>query len=148
MSVITTDTLIEGIRRDDVLAWLSNPDSHDKFLQGAFDDVKRTGERTWELTVKMVPKSRVIGYEILQLDESHGGRRLLCRTTGKRTAGELHYSLRTMKPSTNTLVTLHADFGDGGILGQISEQLGLRKRLDEGFKAMLDNLHRAIKGGA
>ena len=47
MSVITTDTLIEGIRRDDVLAWLSNPDSHDKFLQGAFDDVKRTGERTF-----------------------------------------------------------------------------------------------------
>lgn len=144
MSVITTDTLIEGIRRDDVLTWLSNPDSHDKFLQGAFDDVKRVSERSWELTVKMVPKSRVIGYEILQLDDSHGGRRLLCRTTGKRTAGELHYSLRTMKPSSNTLITLHSDYDPGGALGRVIDAAGLREALEARWRKVLDNVQRGV----
>ena len=39
MSVITTDALIVGIRRDDVMAWLGQPTVHARFLSNGFEDV-------------------------------------------------------------------------------------------------------------
>lgn len=148
MSVYTNDVLIEGTRRDDVLAFLSDPKNHRIIVDGAWDGLAENGVGDFNLEVKGGPRPRTMHYRFDHVDDEHGGRRVHVKVEGRRVTGVLHYSLRTMKPSTNTLVTLHADFGDGGILGQISEQMGLRKRLDEGFKAMLDNLHRAIKGGA
>lgn len=140
MPVITTDVLIEGIRRDDVLAWLSNPENHDALVQGTFDGVTKKGTGEYDLTIKMPPKARVMGYRFDHVDEEHGGRRVHVVTSGKRTTGRVHYSLRTMKPSTNTLVTLHYDFDSGGPIGQLVEALGLRQKLEEGFRKVLDNL--------
>lgn len=145
MPVITNDILIEGVRRDEVFQWLSDPDNHDRFLSGAFDAVERTGDRAWTVTLKIAPKARVIGYEFLEPDDSHGGRRVLCRTTGKRTAGKLNYSLRTMKPSSNTLVTLHADYSPGGLLGTAFDVALLRKTLEARYQVLLKNLARAVQ---
>lgn len=147
MPVITTDILIEGIRRDDVLAWLSDPKNHDTLVEGAFDGTAKKGTGEYDLTLKVSPKARVMGYRFDHVDEEHGGRRVHVVTTGKRTNGRIHYSLRTMKPSTNTLVTLHYDFDSGGPIGQIMEALGLRKRLEDGFRQILDNLKAAVKHG-
>lgn len=144
MAVITTDILIEGVRRDEVLDWLAKPDNHDRFLAGTFDEVKRTSERTWDLTLQVAPKARSLTYEIDGVDDSHGGRRLLCHTTGKRTAGKLHYSLRTMKPSSNTLVTLHSDYDPGGPIGLLIDSAGLRAGLEERWKKVLFNLQREL----
>lgn len=144
MSVITTDVLIEGIRRVDVLEWLSNADVHERILQGAFDEVRRVDARNWELTLNLAPKKRVIGYHLDEVDESHGGRRVLCHTTGKRTSGSLHYSLRTMRPSTNTLVTLHTDYDPGQVLGQLYDGLVMREALEQRWKRVLENLVAAI----
>jgi len=147
MPVITTDVLIEGVKRDEVFQWLSDPENHDRFLAGTFDEVSRDGDRSWSLTLKMPPRSRVIGYEFLEPDDSHGGRRVLCRTTGKRTAGKLNYSLRTMKPSSNTLVTLHADYSPGGFLGAALDVAVLRKTLEDRYQGVLDNMARVIAAG-
>jgi len=144
MAVITRDALIEGIRREAVFEWLSDPEHHNRFLQGAFDATDRVGDRRWDLTMKITPKTRVVGYEFLEADGSHGGRRVLCQTTGKRTAGKLHYSLRTVKPSSNTMVTLHADYEPGGLLGRALDMAGLREALESRYQKVLDNLVREI----
>jgi hypothetical protein len=49
-----------------------------------------------------------------------------------------------MKPSTNTLITLHADLSGNGYLLLAAESLGLKPRLDKAFKAMTDNLAREM----
>ena len=144
MSVITTDVLVEGVKRVDVLDWLSKPDNHGRILEGAFDALQRTGDQSWDLTLKVAPKTRVIGYTFDELDQSHGGRRVICHTTGKRTAGTLHFSLRTMRPSTNTLVTLHSDYAPGGALGELYDVAILRKALEARWKRVLDNLQREV----
>ena len=43
MSVITTDILIEGHPRDEVLTWLGNPANHGKILNG---DYRRRSDAT------------------------------------------------------------------------------------------------------
>ncbi|MCB9758663.1 MAG: hypothetical protein H6739_02385 [Alphaproteobacteria bacterium] len=144
MAVITTDVLVEGIRRVDVLEWLSDPEHHARMLAGAFDDVVRTDDTTWALTLDVTPKKRVIGYVFDQMDESHGGRRVLCHTTGKRTSGKLNYSLRTMRPSTNTLITLHTDYDPGGPLGQLYDVLVMREALEQRWRRVLENLNTEI----
>lgn len=145
MSVYTNDVLIEGTRRDDVLAWLSDPQNHRRIVEGAWDGCKEVGPGSFELEIKGGLRPRTMSYRFDHVDDEHGGRRIHVKCEGRRVSGPLHYSLRTMKPSTNTLVTLHADFGDTGVLGMISEQAGLRKRLDDGFKKMLENLLEAVK---
>ena len=144
MAVITRDALIEGIRRDAVFEWLSDPEHHDRFLQDAFEATTRKGEKQWARTMKVSPKTRVVGYELLKADGSHGGRRVLCKTTGKRTTGKLHYSLRTVKPSSNTMVTLHADYEPGGLLGRALDMAGLRESLESRYQKLLDNMVREI----
>lgn len=147
MSVYTTDVLVEGIRRDDVLTWLSEPANHKKIVDGSFDGCKELGVGHYELDIHGQPRGRKMSYQFDRVDDEHGGRRIHVKLAGRRVDGKLHYSLRTTKPATNTLVTLHADFPDGGVLGFLSEQIGLRKRLDSGFRIMLDNLAAAIKAG-
>lgn len=142
MSVITTDILVEGVRRDDVLGWLSLPENHSRILQGAFDGVVGNGPRAWTVTLKVPPRGREMSYVFDHVDEEHGGRRVHVRLGGRRTTGILHYSLRTMKPAANTLVTAHVDLDTGGLLGQVVELAGLRRRLEDGFAAVLRNVKR------
>jgi hypothetical protein len=145
MSVYTTDVLIEGVRRDDVLAWLSEPKNHRAIVEGAWDGLRETGTGCFELDVKSPPRPRVLAYTFDRVDEEHGGRRVHVALSGRHVNGKLHYSLRTMKPSTNTLVTLHADFEGNGYLLLAAEKLGLRPRLERAFKAMADNVLREVK---
>ena len=144
MAVITTDILITGMRRDDVFAWLSDPDHHDPILEGAFDGCMRGTTKEWTLDISVPGRPRKMGYHFVKADESHGGRRVLIETSGKRVAGKMNYSLRTMKPSTNTLVTLHLDYSPGGALGSVLNAAGLRAALENGMAKMLENLARAL----
>jgi len=144
VAVITADFLITGMRRDDVFAWLSDPDHHDPIVDGAFGGSHRGTTREWTLDVLVPGRPRKMGYRFISADESHGGRRIIIETTGKRVAGKMHYSLRTMKPSTNTLVTLHLDYSPGGALGSVLNAAGLRKALEDGLARMLENLDQAL----
>lgn len=144
MSVYTTDVLIEGVRRDDALAWLADAGHHRAILEGAFDGLRETGTGCFELDIKSAPRPRVLTYTFDRVDEEHGGRRVHVALDGRRLKGKFHYSLRTMKPSTNTLITLHADFSGNGYLLLAAESLGLKPRLDAAFKAMTANLAREI----
>ena len=144
MPVITRDVLIQGFRRDDLLDWISDLDNHDRILQGSFHEVNRTGDREWEFTLKTSIRTWRIGYVFESVDMEHGGRRLLCRTVGKRVDGKLHYSLRTMKPSTNTMVTLHADYSSGTVLGRMLNQALIQETLEAGYQRILDNLEEAV----
>jgi hypothetical protein len=144
MPVITTDILIEGVRRDDVLEWLAMPGNHAVLLDGAFPTVTPGDPGCFTLGVKAGPLTRTFEYRFDHVDQEHGGRRVHVRTVGKRVEGTLHYSLRTMKPSTNTLVTLHHDFSTGTVLGAVLEQVGLRAGLEAGWRHCLAQLQRAM----
>lgn len=144
MSVVTTDILIKGHRREDVLEWFGQSDNHDTILQGAFDEVKRTSPTTWELTVKTTPKNRVITYTFERLDRDHRGRRVLCTTSGRRVDGKLHYSLRTPRATHDTLITLVMDYEPGGLMGRVVDSAGLRQALDVALTKVLENAQRAL----
>lgn len=148
MSVYTTDVLLEGVRRDDVLAWLADPAHHHAILQGAWGSVKPTADGAWDVTVPTALRTRTMSYAFDRVDDDHGGRRVHVKLGGKHTSGKLHWSLRTVKPSTNTLVTLHADIDPGGILGALAEQTGMRERLEQGFRAMVENVKKAMPRAA
>jgi hypothetical protein len=145
MAVLTTDLLIKGIRRDDVFAWLSLPANHGRILADTFDGFTEQSEGTYVLTVKSGPRTRSLVWCFDRPDDSHGGRRVYVRTEGKRFRGTMSFSLRTMKPSTNTLVTLHFDFSPGGLLGSVAMAAGLEESVSKGMKQILDNLDRAIR---
>jgi len=147
VAILTTDILIEGIRRDDVFTWLSDVANHERILTGAFDGMERKAAGEFDLVLKVPPRPHHMGYKFLRPDDSHGGRRVLCETSGKRTRGDLHYSLRTMKPSTNTLVTLRIDYDPGSILGPIFNNAVLSKRLDACLVRVLENMKREISAG-
>ena len=144
MSVYTTDVLIEGVRRDDVLAWLSEPANHRTIVEGAFDGCTERGPGQLLLDVKSPPRARTIQYTFERVDDEHGGRRIHVKLQGRHVNGQLHYSLRTQKPSTNTLVTVHADLFGNGYLLAAAEALGLRPRLERAFKQCADNIQRAV----
>jgi hypothetical protein len=144
MSVVTTDILIKGIRREDVLEWFGEADNHNAILDGAFDDMKRTSATTWDLTVKTTPKNRVITYTFDRLDRDHRGRRVLCTTSGRRVNGKLHYSLRTPRATHDTLVTLVMDYEPGGLMGRVVDSAGLRQALDVSLSKVLENAQRAL----
>jgi hypothetical protein len=143
MAVLTTDILLRGIKRDQVFDWLGDPENHRRILEGAFEGMKVVGPGQFELTFTAPVKKRTLGYRFSGLDDSHAGRRANVVTTGKRMEGELHYSLRTMKPSSNTLVTLHMDVPTGGIDAVIFDNF-VRKPLEASFVKILDNLSRII----
>jgi hypothetical protein len=147
VAVVTADILVEGVRRDAVFAWLSEPANHGKILDGAFEGCVEQGAGDFTLTVRTGPRSRELRYRFDRSDDSHGGRRVYVNTDGKRFRGTLSYSLRTMKPSTNTLVTMHLDFDPGSMLGQVVLASGLKMSLHEAFTRALDNLSRALPRG-
>lgn len=143
MAIITVDALLTGIRRDDVFDWLGDPANHDTLVQGAFDDVSGSGG-TYEFRLSTPGRTRTMGYIFESKDDSHGGRRIIVKTTGKRTDGQINYSLRTMKPSTNTMVTIRMDYNPGGTLGELINSSGLAKALEAGIRTILSNMEDAI----
>ena len=145
MAVITTDILIKGLRRDDVFAWLSDFNNHRLILEGAFSQVDTTSESELTLHYSGGFKQRNMTYTFIGPDDSHGGRRIKITTGGKRTQGTLSYSLRTMKPSTNTLVTLHMDYEPGPMLGALLDQNGIRRALENAFRTTLSNIMSHIQ---
>lgn len=145
MSVITTDLLVEAVRRDEVLAWLAKPENHGRALDGAFDGLVTKGPGVWALTLRVPPLAREMSYTFEHVDEEHGGRRVHVKLGGRRTTGTLHYSLRTMKPAANTLVTIHVDLESGGLLGQVVEMAGLRKKIEVGLGKVLANVKRMVE---
>ncbi|MEC8276438.1 MAG: SRPBCC family protein [Myxococcota bacterium] len=140
MAVITTDILIEGLRRDDVFAWLSDFENHKTILEDAFTQVEPTSNNELLLHYNGGFKQRSMTYSFIGPDDSHGGRRIRIKTGGKRTQGTLSYSLRTMKPSTNTLVTLHMDYEPGPMLGALLDQNGIRRALENAYRTALSNI--------
>ena len=147
MSVITTDTVIERRSREEVLAWLGDPANHARLLDGAFSGIKIEGPGQFALTLATPLKRRALTYRFLRVDEDHGGRRVHVALEGRRVGGTLHYSLRTMKPTTNTLVTLHVDYDAQGLVGAIVDQAGLRASYEQAWKKVLENLKAAIPPG-
>lgn len=146
MAVLTTDIMLRGIRREEVFDWLGDVNNQRKILEGAFDAMKEIAPGHWEFTLKTPIKTRVMTYRFTGMDDSHGGRRVQVETSGKRFAGQLHYSLRTLKPSTNTLVTLHMDFDPGGPgpLGEVIFDNFVRKNLEVSCAKVLENLSEKI----
>jgi len=143
MAVITTDILIEGIRRDDVFSWLSVFSRHKSFLLAGFPSLKAQGESELTLPFHAGFKERELGYIFLGPDDSHGGRRIKFTTTGKRTNGHLNYSLRTMKPSRNTMITLHMDYNPGSFLGK-ALQANIQQSLEKQFACVLNEIKEQI----
>ncbi|MDP6931758.1 MAG: SRPBCC family protein [Myxococcota bacterium] len=146
MAVVTTDILLTGIRRDAVFDWLGQAQHHEGLLQGAFSGIQVHGPGDFELTIDSPGRSRTFRYRLTGNDNSHGGRRVLVETTGKRFGGHLHYSLRTMRPSTNTLVTLHMDYEPGKFVGALLTS-ALNESLEKGFNKVLENLSRQVPRG-
>lgn len=146
MAVLTKDIMLRGIRREEVFDWLGSTDNQRRILEGAFDGFKELGAGHYELTLKTPIKTRVMTYRFVSLDDSHAGRRIVCETSGKRFAGQYHYSLRTLKPSTNTLVTLHMDFDPGGPgpLGDVIFDKLVRPQLEAACGKVLENLSEKI----
>lgn len=143
MAVLTTDILLRGIKRDQVFEWLGDPVNHQRILEGAFEGMTQVGPGEFDLTFTAPVKKRTLHYRYVGLDDSHAGRRAKVETSGKRMKGELHYSLRTMKPSTNTLVTLHMDVPTNALEAVIFDNF-VRKPLEASFVKILDNLSRII----
>jgi len=146
VAIITTDVLIKGKKRDSIFDWLGDFNNHALFLTGAFPSVEQNGPNAFSLGYGPAFRKRTFGYHFNGKDDDHGGRRINIRTDGKRTSGHLNYSLRTMKPATNTLVTIHWDYDTGGLLGQAINSNLIRKELQERFETALDNLNRQLSG--
>lgn len=144
MSVITLDILIEGIRRDDVLVWLADFENHVSILQNAFPETQKSGDSSLLLPFNAGYKKRTLEYLFQGKDDSHGGRRVLIQTKGKRMTGSLHYSLRTMKPSSNTLITLHMDYDSGSIIGMILKE-DIQAQLESRFKNVLQKIKTVLE---
>ena len=143
MAIITVDVLLTGIRRDDAFDWLGDPNNHDALLHDAFDGVTGSGGR-YECQISTPGRKRTMGYQFESKDDSHGGRRIIVKTTGKRTEGRINYSLRTMKPSSNTMVTLHMDYNPGNILGAVINSTSLQQDLEQRLVRCLEQLQQKI----
>lgn len=122
MTVLTRDVLVNGLRRDDVFRWLSDFSVHIPFLQAGFPNLQHIDDSTVLLPFQGGWKQRELSYRFIEADDRHEGRRIQIATDGKRLKGHLHFSLRTMKPSTDTMVTLHMDYDSGSLLGKVLEQ--------------------------
>ncbi|MEE2752331.1 MAG: hypothetical protein VX519_12935 [Myxococcota bacterium] len=148
MPVITADILITGIRRDPIMHWLEKPENQSRILESAFDRVIPTNPGSWEVSFSAGPLSRSMGYEFLTVDDAHGGRRVRFKTTGRRTQGSLTFSLRTVKPPSNTMVTLHHDYTPGRVIGAVLDVALARTALEESWKRVLENLRREVEQDA
>ena len=147
MPVLTCDILIEGIQRDALFEKLCSVQTHIAVLKRSNVFSKEIATDQLELTLSCRFKNRRIGYIIEKRDDEHGGRRIRIKTTGKRSGGLLSYSLRTMKPSRNTLVTLTWDYNSGGVLGGAIDVLSLRESYTQFLKEVLTSLTKEIQVG-
>lgn len=146
MAVLTTDIMLRGIKRDEVFDWLGEVANQKRILEGAFDGFVEKSPGHYELSLNTPVKKRTLTYKVAGNDDSHAGRRVLVDTSGKRFEGKLNYSLRTLKPSTNTLVTMHMDFDPGGPgpLGDVIFDKFVRANLEAAFVKVLENLSNII----
>ena len=144
MAVITLDILIEGMRRDDVFTWLSDFEHHFAFMQAGFPKASKENDTHFSLPFQAGYKTRSLGYHFERAEETHGGRRVLVKTTGKRLTGHLHLSLRTMKPSSNTLITLHMDYDPGSVLGAVL-QSDIQQVLERNFRLCLESIKTSLE---
>ncbi len=140
MPVMTKDILLEDVRRDDLFEWLGNMENHLSFLQKATKSVQQKSPNELTLTITTKFKSRQIGYILKKKDDEHGGRRIRIETTGKRSSGLLSYSLRTMKPSRNTMLTITWDYKSGSLLGMALEQFSLQESYETFIRTILQNI--------
>ena len=149
MAVITVDRLIEGVKRDALLDWLADLDHHARFLAPAFARVSRDGATRFNCTLKTSRfRTLEIGLVLDEVDRSHGGRRLKMRLEGRRTSGTLSYSLRTMKPSSRTLITLHADYEAGRVLGPMLDAAMTRSALEQAMRTILEGIDSELPRGS
>ena len=149
MTVLTRDILVEKLRRDVVFEWLANFSVHADFLKAGFPNLEILNQDTLSLPFSGGWKSRTLTYRFIKADDNFAGRRIQIETDGKRLNGHLHYSLRTMKPSTDTLVTLHMDYDPGSILGKVLEQdinTNLSKAFVQSLNALKTNCERDMQG--
>ena len=140
MPVMTKDILLEDVRRDDLFEWLGNISNHVSFLKNAAKDVQQQSSKELTITLASKFKSRKVGYILTKKDDEHGGRRIRIQTTGKRSSGLLSYSLRTMKPSRNTMLTITWDYKSGSILGMALEQLSLQESYETFIRSILQHI--------
>ena len=140
MPVMTKDILLEDVRRDDLFEWLGNIENHLSFLQSATKGVEKQSSTELTLTIASKFKSRQVGYILKKKDDEHGGRRIRIETTGKRSSGLLSYSLRTMKPSRNTMLTITWDYKSGSLLGMALEQLSLQESYETFLTTVLQHI--------
>jgi len=145
MPIIIIDTVVAEAPRSAVLAWLSEASHHEVLLRAGFTEVHTRGPGTYEAVLRLSRLRAVnMGYRFLEVDSRHGGRRVRVKLSGRRTTGSLSLSLRSLKPDPGTLVTLHADYRSGRLLGPIFDILQTKEALKRSFKSMLDALEREV----
>ena len=140
MSVITADILLSNARRDEVFAWLGNPANHPVFLTKVFSSLQEMSPSSFQLSLEAGFKKRTFLYTFDKKDDSHGGRRIRIQTSGKRAEGTISYSLRTMKPSRNTLLTITWDYSAGGQLGLLLNHLSIQQAYMACIKKILTEI--------
>ena len=145
MPVLTCDILLEGIQRDVLFERLCSMQTHSNILKGADAAPKEISTDHFDINISGRFKTRTMGYHIEKRDDEHGGRRVRIKTTGKRSSGLLSYSLRTMKPSRNTLVTLTWDYSPGDALGKILDAVSLQEAYRNFLKSLLSSLVQEVK---
>ena len=136
MPVITTDVLLEQVKRDDAYEWLCDFECHRQFLYATFSIVSDNEISKDKLTLSYDGgfKNRQMEYVLSERDENHGGRRIKIALSGKRTTGYVKYSLRTLKPSSNTMLTIHMDYQSTGVVGWLINKIALQQDLEEHWK--------------
>ncbi len=139
MPVVTTDALVEGVKREAVLEWLSEPQNHGRALAASFTSFSPDGDKSWRMELSGSPRPVKIHYIFDRPDTSHSGRRVLCKIEGKRVEGSLTWSLRTEKPSTNTRITVHHDYKAGRFLGPLLDAAGTGKALEQAWQGVAKN---------
>ena len=144
MPVITTDILLKGVRREEAFVWMCDFANHERFLSGAFSIQNTSEPEILKLEMSTKLKKRTLGYELVERDNAHGGRRIKIKLSGKRTSGNLSYSLRTMKPSSNTLLTIHLDYSAGTALGVLIAELSLNQALEKSLKKVAEDISKQI----
>lgn len=147
MAVLTRDIIINGYRRDDVFKWMSDFEVHAHFMKAGFPNLVQLDNQTLSLPFFGGYKQRTLIYRFIEADDRHEGRRIKLETDGKRLKGSLHYSLRTVKPSTDTMVTIHMDYDAGSMLGKVL-QGDLENHLAECFVKALQELKSLLEAKA
>ena len=147
MPVITTDILLQQVKRDDAYEWLSDFHNHRQFLYTTFSIVSDSELSNETLQISFeggLKKNRPMSYSLIERDDNHGGRRIKVKVTGKRTTGIVKYSLRTMKPSSNTMLTIHMDYESNGLVDWLLNKIALQQDLEEHWKRVASEIARMI----